>query len=186
MSSKVKVVNPVWNGSGLIKHKVAEYYVSEGRAKWVGSQLRLNPSHPLNVAAAARANAWAADYRPTSDRDPITQALRLFGPSPASDKYGRGGGGLSAVNHAKTRFQRPPKKAPAFEHPKRLVIRDRLIPPQRGQDFHDAVRPGGLPATWRTVSRSSLPFRKPAAPLMASNQTVRKCKKPAKDRAKTV
>jgi len=135
VSAKVKVVNPVWNGRGLLKRKVAEYYVSERRAEWVGpDQLRLISSHPQNVAAAARANAWEADYRPTADRNRVTQTLRLFGPSPASDKYGRGGGGLAALDHRKTRWKRPPRRAPAFDS-RRLVIRDRLIPHESNQRF---------------------------------------------------
>ncbi len=72
-SSKVKVVNPVWNGNGIIKRKVAEFYVTEGRAEWVGrpesfsgtlDQLRLIPSHPKNVAAAARAAEWWRENNP--------------------------------------------------------------------------------------------------------------------------
>ena len=55
-STYVKVVNSVWNGSGCIKRKVAEYYVEERRAEWVGDdQLRLIESHPKNRAAARRA-----------------------------------------------------------------------------------------------------------------------------------
>lgn len=62
MSSKVKVVNSVWNGPGVIKRKVAEYYVAEGRAEWVGErQIRLIESHPKNLAAAERAGAWCPE-----------------------------------------------------------------------------------------------------------------------------
>jgi hypothetical protein len=54
--SSVQVVNSVWNGSGYIKRKVADYYAGEGRAEWIGSgQLRLVMSHPKNIAAAERA-----------------------------------------------------------------------------------------------------------------------------------
>jgi hypothetical protein len=57
-SVHVKVVNPVWNGSGYIKRKMANYYVAEGRAEFVGeNQLRLIESHPSNKAASWRAAA---------------------------------------------------------------------------------------------------------------------------------
>jgi len=60
VSAKVKVINPVWNGNGRLKRKVAEHYVSEGRAECVGEDLlRLDLSHPQNQAAADRASAWA-------------------------------------------------------------------------------------------------------------------------------
>jgi hypothetical protein len=60
VSTKIKVINPVWNGDGRLKRKVAEHYVSEGRAEWVGDDLlRLDLSHPQNQAAADRASAWA-------------------------------------------------------------------------------------------------------------------------------
>ena len=57
VSTHVLVTNPVWNtGSGYIKRKVANFFVAEGRAKWVGeSQLRLIESHPKNRAAKFRA-----------------------------------------------------------------------------------------------------------------------------------
>jgi hypothetical protein len=52
----VKVTNPVWNGSGYIKRKTANFYVGEGRAIFVGEdQLRLIESHPKNRAAYWRA-----------------------------------------------------------------------------------------------------------------------------------
>jgi len=54
----VRVVNPVWNGSGYIKRKKAEHYVRTGRGCFVAlDQLRLNESHPDNIAAASRAAA---------------------------------------------------------------------------------------------------------------------------------
>jgi len=156
VSSKVKVVNSVWNGNGIIKRAVAESYVSEGRAEWVEKdQLRLVPTHQKNRAAAARANAWEMDYRPTADTDRITQALRLFGPSPAKDKYGRRGGGLAALNHRKARLERPPRRARAFDSG-RQVLRDTLMPHESTRDFHDAVRPNGLPTKWRTMSLAAL------------------------------
>lgn len=61
----VRVVNPVWNGSGYVKRKKAEHYVRTGRGCFVAlDQLRLNESHPDNIAAASRA---AAGYE-TVDR----------------------------------------------------------------------------------------------------------------------
>ena len=55
-SVRVKVVNPVWNGSGYIERKTANFYVAEGRAVFVGDdQLRLIASHPKNKAASWRA-----------------------------------------------------------------------------------------------------------------------------------
>jgi hypothetical protein len=56
LSTHVKIVNSVFNGSGYLKRKVAEYYVAEGRAEFVADdQLRLIESHPKNRAAARRA-----------------------------------------------------------------------------------------------------------------------------------
>jgi hypothetical protein len=68
LSSHVRVVNPVWNGSGFIRRKKADFYVKGGRAVFVGSvrhpdrdemidQLRLIESHPDNVRAATTAAA---------------------------------------------------------------------------------------------------------------------------------
>ena len=54
----VKVVNPVWNGHGYIKRKLANRYAAEGRGTFVDdeqNQLRLDLSHPKNRAAAAKA-----------------------------------------------------------------------------------------------------------------------------------
>jgi hypothetical protein len=152
VSSKVKVLNPVSNGRGIIRRVDADHYVREGRAEWAGpDQLRLNLSHPRNVAAAALAQSWEFDYTPAFDTDRIAQALRLFGPNPPTDKHGRGGGGLSAADHGRVRFQRPPKRAPAFQHARRLAICDPLIAGQHQPDCHDAVRPNGLAAKWRTI-----------------------------------
>jgi hypothetical protein len=57
VSSRVLVTNPVWNGgSGYVKRKIANFYVSEGRAEWIGEgQLRLVENHPKNRAAKFRA-----------------------------------------------------------------------------------------------------------------------------------
>lgn len=119
--------------------------MAEGRAEWIGgNQLRLLPSHPKNIAAAERAKAWEADYRPTVDADRTTQALRTFGAAR-----------LIGIDHATTRFQPLPVKAPSFDNPKRLVIRDRMASKgSQGDLHHDAVLPNGLPAKWRTVNRS--------------------------------
>jgi hypothetical protein len=123
VSTKVKVVNPVWNGNGRITRKVADFYASEGRAEWVGrDQIRLVLTHPKNQAAAARARAWEAAYRPSLDDDRIAQALRLFGANPPTDRYGRGGGGLAAVDHSKVRFQKP---EPPIDH---LIMPNEMRP----------------------------------------------------------
>lgn len=77
MSAKVKVVNPVWNGNGIIKRKVADYYVSEGRAEWIGEdQLRLVATHPKNQVAAERASAWWRENNPaTAGRAPAVKFI---------------------------------------------------------------------------------------------------------------
>jgi hypothetical protein len=55
-SAHVKVLNAVWNGSGYIKRKTANFYVAEGRAVFAGEdQLRLIESHPKNRAASWKA-----------------------------------------------------------------------------------------------------------------------------------
>src|ERR1017187_7076087 len=63
---KVSVVNPPWNGPGRIKRKVADFYVTEGRAVWAGERRDAtgNPElllrmieHPKNKAARIRAAA---------------------------------------------------------------------------------------------------------------------------------
>jgi hypothetical protein len=113
----VKVVNDVRNVGenrkrpGRISRKDAEHYIKRGRAEWVGQdQLRLILSHPDNVAAAARARAWEADYRPGADGDRTTEALRLFGVNPPVDNTGhfrRRGGGLAAVDRPRSHRQKP-------------------------------------------------------------------------------
>ena len=72
--SKVRVVNPVWNGKGFVKRKVADYYVSEGRAEWVGAdQLRLVGSHSKNKEAAQRALAYDRAIFMGDGRTPTVQ-----------------------------------------------------------------------------------------------------------------
>lgn len=72
--SKVRVINPVWNGLRMIRRKDAEFYVREGRAAWAGCDLlRLINSHPKNIAAAARASEFAAST------DHCHSAERAFG-----------------------------------------------------------------------------------------------------------
>ena len=57
-SYRVKVVNSIWNGTGLIRRKKAEYLVSVGRAEWVGpEQVRMVVAHPENRGAASNAAA---------------------------------------------------------------------------------------------------------------------------------
>jgi hypothetical protein len=53
----VRVTNAPWNGgSGYLRRKDADFYVTEGRARWVGEgQLRLIEDHPKNRAAKFRA-----------------------------------------------------------------------------------------------------------------------------------
>jgi hypothetical protein len=66
LSSHVRVVNAVWNGSGFIKRKKADRFVKEGRAVFVGTdQLRLIESDPRNLAAAAKAAAGYVAIRRT-------------------------------------------------------------------------------------------------------------------------
>ena len=48
----VRVVNPIWNGPGVVDRKKAARYVKEGRATWVASdQIQLVTAHSLNIAA---------------------------------------------------------------------------------------------------------------------------------------
>ena len=110
MSSKVKVVNAVWNGRALIRRRDAEHCVSDGRAEWVGvDQVRLILSHPLNVAAAARARAWEREAIPISHRDRMARAPNAPGQ-------------LRKLDHRPTRFKPPLKRFPrgafAVEPPK--------------------------------------------------------------------
>jgi hypothetical protein len=60
LSSRVKVVNSVSNGSGDIRRRDAEFFLSQGRAVHVGrfagqDHIRLVENHPLNRTAALRA-----------------------------------------------------------------------------------------------------------------------------------
>ncbi len=71
-SYRVKVVNPIWNGSGTIRRKKAEHYVLHGRAEWVGSeQVRMLMSHPANRAAAAEAAAAYESVKRTMSREEL-------------------------------------------------------------------------------------------------------------------
>lgn len=62
----VRVSNPVWNGSPVIRRRDAKHFVSTGRAVWLcnqgdgSDQIRLLDYHPTNRAVAAVA---AAGYR---------------------------------------------------------------------------------------------------------------------------
>ena len=56
LSSYVKVVNSVWNGSGYITRKKANQYVKLGRGEFVGEeQFRLKEDNEANKAARSRA-----------------------------------------------------------------------------------------------------------------------------------
>ena len=61
---RIPVVNSVWNRLRKLRRRDAEYYVANGRAKWVDkdqSRLMLVESHPANIAAknkAAAGYAW--------------------------------------------------------------------------------------------------------------------------------
>jgi hypothetical protein len=93
VSSKIKVINSVWNGTGMIKRKVADFYVAEGRAVFVGEgQLRLIESHPKNQAAAARAAAWQQECVPDATTTKFSHAAACFP------------GGLRATEHVGLRF----------------------------------------------------------------------------------
>jgi hypothetical protein len=62
----VRVSNPAWNGSPVIRRKDAKHYVTTGRAVWLcnhgddSDQIRLLDSHPTNRAITAEA---ATGYR---------------------------------------------------------------------------------------------------------------------------
>lgn len=142
----VRIINPVLNQSSVIRCKDAERLVNQGRAAWVShDQLRLDLAHPVNQHAAAQACEWERDYTPSIDRDRITQELRRYGPGAK--------GGLVAIDRARTSFKAPPAKAPAFDNPERLVIRDKLIRQRLVRDHHDVVQPDGLPKKWRQFLR---------------------------------
>lgn len=58
LSPYVRVVNSVWNGTGLVKRKVAERYIADGRGNYVDDgkeQMLLAMTHPANLAAARQA-----------------------------------------------------------------------------------------------------------------------------------
>lgn len=58
-SRMVLIVNSVCNDRGMIRRRTADYFVTEGRAVWVGpEQIRLLELHPKNVAAKAEAGKW--------------------------------------------------------------------------------------------------------------------------------
>lgn len=99
LPANVKVVNSVWNGNGMIKRKVADFYVAERRAEWVADdQIRLVMSHPKNQAAAARAAAWQQECRPDPNLSRLSHAVACF-PQ-----------GIRAAEHAPTKFQRPQRE----------------------------------------------------------------------------
>jgi hypothetical protein len=57
LSSRVKIVNSVSNGSGYIRRRDAEFFLAQGRAVHVGKfadhdHLRLLKAHPQNQTAA--------------------------------------------------------------------------------------------------------------------------------------
>ena len=55
----VRVVNAVWNGSGFIKRKVADHYVTQKRGAFLNdacNQMLLDMQHPANIAAAEHAS----------------------------------------------------------------------------------------------------------------------------------
>jgi hypothetical protein len=59
LSPYVRVVNAVWNGSGYIKRKKADHYVTHERGAFVDdacNQMVLNMRHPANIAAAELAS----------------------------------------------------------------------------------------------------------------------------------
>jgi len=60
LSSRVKIVNSVSNGSGYIRRRDAEFFLAQGRAVHVGQfagqdHLRLVETHPQNQNAALQA-----------------------------------------------------------------------------------------------------------------------------------
>jgi hypothetical protein len=59
LSPYVRVVNPVWNGSGFIKRKKADFYVKQKRGTFLNpecNQLLLDMTHPENIAASESAS----------------------------------------------------------------------------------------------------------------------------------
>src|ERR1039458_3857447 len=90
LSRHVRVVNPVWNGSGFIKRKVATFYLKEGSAVLVGrvqhpdrdemiDQLRLLEAHPKNIRAAAEAAKGYQEIERTMTLDEL-QHLPMMRP----------------------------------------------------------------------------------------------------------
>jgi hypothetical protein len=60
----VKVVNPVWNGKGLISRAKADRYILEGRGSYTSDSrdyFCLNVSHPRNAEAKERARIAEAE-----------------------------------------------------------------------------------------------------------------------------
>jgi hypothetical protein len=61
LSSRVKIVNSVSNGSGFVRRRDAEFFIASGRAVHAGKdavgrdQIRLFDEHAQNRAAARRA-----------------------------------------------------------------------------------------------------------------------------------
>jgi len=115
----------------MLKRKVAEYYVAEGRAEWIGSDerretpidlLRLILSHPKNMAAAARASAYRHDV--------------ICGGIPYRD----------ACREGKLKIIRPAQKAPAFDCERRMVSADRLLADPMREVLHKPmIARGGVP-----------------------------------------
>ncbi|HZL57841.1 MAG TPA: hypothetical protein VFC21_12190 [Bryobacteraceae bacterium] len=74
-STKVEVVNPVWNGLRRIRRKDAEFYIDEGRAMWLpDGKIRLLNSHAKNLNAAERAAEWQTQWVTEGGNDLFTDS----------------------------------------------------------------------------------------------------------------
>jgi len=124
----VRILSPARNQKAVLRRKDAERLIRQGRAVWVADDQILLNSAPANKSNAEAARAWEDDYVPKWDGYKITQELLKFGTNPpTSDRFrGERRIGLAAIDHRQSRADAPPKKAPAFDDPRRLVIADRL------------------------------------------------------------
>lgn len=50
----VRVINPPWLDTRVVKRKTADYYVREGQAVYDGCDIRMDESHPQYQAALAK------------------------------------------------------------------------------------------------------------------------------------
>ena len=125
----------------MIKRKVAEYYVAEGRAEWVGGGdgfghdlLRLVSSHPKNVAAADRASAWWRQNNPVvCSPDPAVKFILPENPGkrwvsmrevPGEPKKRDKGSPFCVFNPVPNPVYRPGRKRPAWGYTGKKISTD--------------------------------------------------------------